>query len=376
MLTPFDDYAIHQTPLPLAHPVSGDPNHYDRYFFNGYDRDGEYFFGVAMALYPNRRVIDAAFSIVHGGHQRSVFASMPMPRDPGETRVGPIAIDIVEPLRVNRVRVDANAGGIEADLTYTARSVAIEEPRQTATAGRTVVMDATRITQLGTWAGAVDVGGERLTMDDAHTFGTKDRSWGVRPVGEPTPGAPPDAAGGPPGLCFLWTPLHFDDECYFLALFERPTGERWYESGGRVPVLFAGDVAYAADDRFRHIRSVDYDIDFRAGTRRSRSAQFTYRFDDDTERKVQFTPLIDFQMRGIGYTHPTFKHGAYHGPDLVVGSDDVDLRSVDPLAPENIHVEQACRVDTDDGRQGIGTFEQLIFGPHRPMGFADFLDGA
>ncbi len=353
MLTPFDDYAIHQTPLPLAHPVSGDPNHYDRYFFNGYDRDGGFFFGVAMALYPNRRVIDAAFSVVRDGRQRSVFASMPMPRDPGETRVGPIAIEIVEPLRVNRVRVDANESGIEADLTYAARSVAIEEPRQTAMAGRTVVMDATRITQLGTWAGAIDVGGERISVDPATTFGTKDRSWGVRPVGEPTPGAPPDTGSGPPGLCFLWTPLHFDDECFFLALFERASGERWYESGGRVPVLAGDDVAY----------------------RRSRAAEFNYRFEDDVERKVRFTPLIDFQMRGIGYTHPKFKHGAYHGPELVVGSDDVDLTTIDPLAPENIHVEQMCRVETE-GKQGVGTFEQLIFGPHRAMGFREFLDGA
>ena len=376
MLTPFDEYAIHQTPLPVAHPVSGDPNHYDRYFFNGYDRDGGFFFGVAMALYPNRRIIDAAFSVVRDGRQRSVFASMPMPLDPGATRVGPIAVEIVEPLRVNRVVVDDNESGIAADLTYTARSVAVEEPRQTAMAGRTVMMDATRITQLGTWAGTIDVGRDRIDVDLSHTFGTKDRSWGVRPVGEPTPGAPPDTGASPPGLCFLWTPLHFDDECVFLALFERTTGERWYESGGRVPILGDADIAYAADDRFRHVRSVDYAIDFRPGTRRSRSARFTYRFDDDVERTVTFTPRIDFQMRGIGYTHPRFRHGLYHGPELVVGSDDVDVAAIDPLAPENIHVEQMCTVEDDDGRVGVGTFEQLIFGPHHRLGFKDFVDGA
>ncbi|HVM39755.1 MAG TPA: hypothetical protein VM618_03115, partial [Acidimicrobiia bacterium] len=67
MLTPFDDYPIHQTPLPVAHPVGGDPNHYDRYFFNGYT--GDLYFAVAMGLYPNRGVIDAAFSVVHDGIQ-------------------------------------------------------------------------------------------------------------------------------------------------------------------------------------------------------------------------------------------------------------------------------------------------------------------
>ena len=35
MLTPADDYPLHQTAEPIAHPGSGDRNHYDRYFFNG-----------------------------------------------------------------------------------------------------------------------------------------------------------------------------------------------------------------------------------------------------------------------------------------------------------------------------------------------------
>ena len=43
MLTRFDDYAIHQTPEPVAHPASSDRNVYDRYWFNGYTDDGEFF---------------------------------------------------------------------------------------------------------------------------------------------------------------------------------------------------------------------------------------------------------------------------------------------------------------------------------------------
>ena len=48
MLTPYDDYPIHQTADPVAHPSSADPNHYDRYFFNGFSRDGSLFFAAAM----------------------------------------------------------------------------------------------------------------------------------------------------------------------------------------------------------------------------------------------------------------------------------------------------------------------------------------
>ncbi len=35
MLSRFDDYPIHQTPEPVAHRASSDPNAYDRSGFNG-----------------------------------------------------------------------------------------------------------------------------------------------------------------------------------------------------------------------------------------------------------------------------------------------------------------------------------------------------
>src|SRR5260221_2376859 len=122
----FDDSPVHQTALPVAHPGTSDSNYYDRYFFNGYARDGEWFFAVAIALYPNRRVIDAAFSVVHDGVQRSVFASGRAPLDRAHTRVGPIAIEVLEPMRTLRVRV--SDAGLSADLTFSARTMAVEEP--------------------------------------------------------------------------------------------------------------------------------------------------------------------------------------------------------------------------------------------------------
>ena len=57
----------------MAHPATSDRNFYDRYFFNGYLPEGEVFFGAAMGLYPNRRVIDAAFSVVHNGRQKNLY---------------------------------------------------------------------------------------------------------------------------------------------------------------------------------------------------------------------------------------------------------------------------------------------------------------
>jgi hypothetical protein len=177
MLTRFDDYPIHQTPEPVAQPASGDRNFYDRYFFNGYARSGDLFFGAAMGLYPNRRVMDAAFSIARDGRQWAVRASRLAPVERGETRVGPITVEVIEPLRVLRVRVDAaNPIGLEADVTFTARGPVVEEPRFTLKPESRVVMDLTRLTQFGTWRGTIAVDGATITLDDAHVLGCRDRS--------------------------------------------------------------------------------------------------------------------------------------------------------------------------------------------------------
>src|SRR5437867_10919678 len=116
MLTAFDDYLIHQTPEPVAHPGTGDRNFYDRHFFNGFSREGDLFFGAALGLYPNRRVMDAAFTVARDGRQHSVHASRLAPAERGETRVGPIAVRGVDALRTLRVPAQPNACGLEAAL--------------------------------------------------------------------------------------------------------------------------------------------------------------------------------------------------------------------------------------------------------------------
>lgn len=128
MLHPHDDLPFHQAAAPVLQTVSGDPNAYDRYFFHGYDADVGLVFVVALGIYPNRQIIDAAFCVAADGHQRSVFASGRLSRA-RDTVVGPIRVEVEDPMRVLRVTVDAPSHGLEADLAFHARSAAILEPR-------------------------------------------------------------------------------------------------------------------------------------------------------------------------------------------------------------------------------------------------------
>ena len=99
MLSKFDDYPIHQTSQPIAQTATGDRNAYDRYWFNGYQDDGEFYFGIGAALYPNLGILDCGLSIVRDGEQHAFHASRRAPQEPTDLRIGPFEIDVLEPMR-------------------------------------------------------------------------------------------------------------------------------------------------------------------------------------------------------------------------------------------------------------------------------------
>jgi hypothetical protein len=360
VLTRFDDYPIHQVPLPVAHPGTSDRNFYDRYFFNGYLPESEVFFGAAMGLYPNRRVIDAAFSIVHNGRQKNLYASGRAPFERSSTTVGPITVEVVKPMEQLRVIVESS-DGLEADLLFNARTVAVEEARQTMSVDNVAFVDMTRMTQAGSWSGWVSVDGTRIEIDPSITWGTRDRSWGIRPIGEPAGGAP---ASTPPQLFWLWGPANFADEAVFVACFDNAEGTKDYQHSVTTPIRsHADDPVLDPGGIGTLYRDVDIKIDWEPGTRRARRALLTLSpHGKGPPRSVSYDVMFPFQMAGLGYGHPTRRHGAWQG-ELSLHSDEWLLANIDPTAAHNIHVQNFCRV-TLDGKVGWGVLEQLAIGPH------------
>nr|NKB42197.1 hypothetical protein [Ilumatobacter sp.] len=213
MLSSFDDFPIHQTSQPVARTGSSDLNHYDRYFFNGYTRDTRLYFAAAMGLYPNRHIADASFSVVVDGgtadaRQINVHASRRAPNDRGDAnQVGPIVVEVLDPLSALRLTVESPEHGIRCDLTFVRRSAPLEEPHFFHQVGQRVVMDSTRMTQFGTWEGWIEIDGEISHLGPGETLGSRDRSWGIRTVGERA------ATGAPvadPQFFWLWAPINFE----------------------------------------------------------------------------------------------------------------------------------------------------------------------
>jgi hypothetical protein len=373
MLSKFDDYPIHQTPEPVAHAASSDRNVYDRYWFNGYADDGAFYFGIGFGYYPNRGIVDCGFSVVIDGRQHAFHGSRRASNEPTDTTVGPFKIDVIEPMRGVRVKLDENETGISCDLLFEARTACVEEGRQTLRNPRHIVMDATRFAQFGRWTGHIVVDGRRVEIDRAHVLGTKDRSWGIRTIGELEAGGAP--TGKLPQFFFLWAPIHWDDHCTHFGMFEDGEGYRWHQDAAIVPAYETPDaIPGVIDDDIRRWSQVDQKIVYAPGTRRATSAEIALISSSGERRDIELEPLLCFRMKGIGYMHPDWTHGCWKG-ELEIGGESWACDDVDPLGLDNIHIQQVVRARCD-GREGIGVLEQLCLGAHEPSGFKDFLDGA
>jgi hypothetical protein len=365
MLTKADDYPVHQTPEPIAY-AGTDRNFYDRYFFNGYSPDGSVFFAVALGVYPALNVMDGSFCVVVDGVQHNLRVSRVMHMERMETRVGPLHVEVVEPLQSLRVRVESNEHGITADLLFRARSAAIEEPRFTYRLGPRTIMDYTRLTQNGFYDGWIEVKGKRIDIDRRY-LGTRDRSWGVRPVGA----SDSQAVAPPPVQQFywLWAPMNFDDRITLYHNNADGEGKPWNTHAVMAP---------AGDGAAMHMKSCGSEIVYKSGTRHAASAGIQMGDEAGLRFHIELRPQWNFYMSGLGYTHPEWGHGRYHG-ELAVAYDAFETARVNESEFHFLHVQAFCQavLTGPDGlrREGRGVLEQLVIGPHRPSGFTSLRDG-
>ncbi|NUU22928.1 MAG: hypothetical protein HOV68_15665 [Streptomycetaceae bacterium] len=370
MLTGFDDYPVHQTPVPVAMPATSDRNAYGRYWFGAAHRGGRFMVEAAFGRYPNLGVADAHLSISVGDVQHAFHVSGIAPADPVVTEVGPFRLRVVEPMRRLVIEIADNDTGISADLEWRARVGALEEDHTVMHDGvGRVMVDMARFLQFGTWAGRVTVDGETTELAHEDVVGVRDRSWGVRPVGTQPAGRParqlPNA--------WLWAPVHFADECRTLGYFQKPGGEIWRGDGFVIPVLDPVPQITGHDQATRTEPLGDR-LTFAPGTRRITRAEFDVRLPDGSTQTLELEPLRHIMMKGLGYTSADWGHGVWKG-DTVTGRESWKLDEADPRDPTAQHLHHVVKARIG-GREGVGVLEQIIFGPHTQYGFHDVLDGA
>ena len=70
----------------------------------------------------------------------------------------------------------------------------------------------------GSWSGKIVHNKKEISLDNDSFIGTRDRSWGVRPVGAYD--SQPMVPFSMPQFYWLWAPIHFDDSAAHIYFVE------------------------------------------------------------------------------------------------------------------------------------------------------------
>ena len=366
-LSPLDDYPVHQIAEPMRHVATSDRNFYDRYYFNLHGCSDELFLVTGLGQYPNLGVTDAFVVVRRGNLHRVVRASRELGSDRMDTRVGPLRIEVLEGLKRLRVVCEPNEWNLEMDLTWEAHIPPYLERRHHIREHGRVVVDTSRLSQTGRWSGSLRVGDESFEITPDRWWGARDRSWGVRPVGEPEP--PGIRATTPPSFAFWnYAPMQFPDFSILSIIQEEPDGTRVLEQAVRV---------WADPERAPEpLGRPEHAFEFESGTRRVKHATLRFREPDGTPLEVSIEPLLELHVgAGTGYGFDAdWRHGVYQGP-LTVQGVSYDLANPEDRARMFGLIDTVARFETG-GVVGHGLFEYFIFGRHDPYGFKSFEDVA
>jgi hypothetical protein len=359
---PLDEFPLHQVPLSLAHVGTSDRNFYDRWYFNAHDRTGEVFFITGFGVYPNLGVTDAFATVRRGDVQWAVRFSDALGTDRLHPSVGPYRIEVLEPLQRVRLVCDGDAHGLGFDLTWEGSFPAVDEQPHVMRTGARAILDTWRFAQVGTWRGVLRVDGTELEVDAPRWVGTRDRSWGIRPVGE---AEPPGRSADEPleGLWWLYVPVRFDDFALVVIVQERPDGFRTLNDATRV----------WPDGRVEQLGWPRVEIDYRSGTRHPEGARLHLTTPDGRPLVVEVETLGCIGLNvGCGYGgDPEWSHGQWKGRGHAEGRVyDLTDPAITGRMPFSVvdHVARAVC----EGREGWGLFEHGTFGRHDPSGFADW----
>ena len=358
-----DEFPIHQIALPMAYTGTSDRNSYDRCIYQGIDREGEINFITGLGVYPNLGTIDAYFCVRIGDRQLVVRTSGARPEDQMAQEVGPYRIEVIEPLHKVRVVLDADEQGISADLTFTATVPVIPEPQHSRRLGDVVLLDAARFCSIGVWEGEIVVEGKSYQISPERFAATRDRSWGIRPVGEAVPaGRPQDFTG----MWWYWMPMQFDDFAVHIILEEDQFGVRSTNYAVRVWPENTG----------KPIEQLGWPIpktEYLSGTRTPLRTEMELVGRDGTLHSLTATPMTGIALNvGCGYGgDPDWSHGIWKGEAWVEGASyNYQDEAVSSRITYSIvdHFSEC----TFDGQRGYGIFEHGVIGPHAPTGFDDF----
>lgn len=393
MLTPYDEFPVHQSSRPFSYIPSTDYNWDDGYYFGVFSPAEGVHLATGARINPNSDMIGGYALLNVHGHQTTLRFNRCWRRN-FNIEIGPWKVEFVELLKRIRLTLGANDSGMEFDLMWEGTSPPILEKHHVATNRGRRTTDQSRYSQPGTATGWIKLG-ERLWQVEPHGWhGARDHSWGLyaeRPPLSPLPSLlpPRDIDAGPKRALRFWTCFRSEPFSGFWHVHETPGGEQT-EMNDVFGTPFGGTLYRGWDEPPVELVSLKHDIVVDPETLMLRQADIELTDRDGGVWLQRFEPAAPpWVVQTMGYHPGSWKDGGtfftYHGSEeLAIEWDAFDFATQPtPYTPYEVSGEAAattfgegahrgttvqgpeylCRVTTTapDGTRGIGAGQVEFF---------------
>lgn len=373
LISPADEYLIHQTPDTFSIVADSDVSWTERVWCSLFARDGSLQIDFGLGKYHNRNVMEGFAGISRGVEQITVRANTELDASGDrvgmeKVGVGPIDYEIIEPKRQVRCILRENdCQPLSFDVTLTGILPPFLERKdaQRGMDGFRISSDLRRFHQLVTVSGWVEIDGERTEITDDTWLGYRDRSWGIRmDVGEI---ASDLKAPNRMEQDFLltWSPMYFQpddgsDPYEIHHYLQWVDGEVHY---------FSGFINYA-DGRQEPLHGMVDDLTYDPTTRRLLGGTMTFDAGWGKKRTVEIAPLSDIGFHlgtALYFGFKGQRHGAWKGLDHLDGERYKDMTDRETIL--EAHQLRDCVITTREGNAtGYGIFESMVIGAHPRYG--------
>jgi hypothetical protein len=287
MLTGLDEHPLHQITQSFAGVAGSDPQWNDGHYVCFCDRDGRVCITSNVRLYQNNDVLDGFVCLRHDGRQHNIRLSRRLRPDVDHYGVGPLRIEIVEPMLALRFVLEDNQFGIACDVLCRSTVLPYEDPVEITRIDGRLLGERATYELVGTCEGWVEVAGGRHELTASTSSFFRNHSWGNQAGrGGPRYGAPRPSRRVP-GVR-QWVLFHAGDHGGFY--FIDPSGR-----------AASGKGAILLPDRAVPVVGVEHDLEFYEGGRRVKRGNYRLADADGTEREYTFTDLGWVYCQGGGY---------------------------------------------------------------------------
>jgi hypothetical protein len=356
MLLGMDEYPYHQFTDTFAAVAGSDPQWNDGHYVTLCDADGTVCLSSNVRLYQNNDVLDGFVCIRYEGKQHNIRLSRRLRPNMDHLGVGPLRIELIEPMQVLRMVLEDNEYGISLDVTCRTTAGPHLDPIETTRVDGRLISERATYEVTGECTGWVSVAGTRVELTGASFF--RNHSWGYQPGRGGARHGAPTPKRRLPGVR-QWVLMHMPDHGVYY--FDDPR-----------PRAASGQGAIMTGDHSVGVSSVSHDLQFYDGGKRLRSGAIELTDAEGGTHSYTVEDLGWVYCQGGGYFggfNDGLGQGVYRGDYHEEGEAwDVShpTEVVDPSGRRfefnHAWAENFVRVRSGDAT-GLGHFECVVISP-------------